>query len=67
MTSSIPRVRSLPLLAVAVAAVLSSGHVDLRSEERADLSRFVVVGDSLAAGYMNDSLLDAQQVGSFAS
>ena len=68
MTSSIPSVRRLPLLAVAVAAVLSLWpRTDLRSEERADLSRFVVVGDSLAAGYMNDSLLDAQQVGSFAS
>ena len=68
MTPSIPSVRRLPLLVVAVAAVLSLWpRANLRSEEKADLSRFVVVGDSLAAGYMNDSLLGAQQVGSFAS
>jgi lysophospholipase L1-like esterase len=58
----------VPLLATAVAAVLCFWPgADLRSQGRADLSRFVVVGDSLAAGYMNDSLLDAQQVASFAS
>lgn len=68
MTPSIPRVRRVPLLATAVAAVLCFWPgADLRSQGRADLSRFVVVGDSLAAGYMNDSLLDAQQVASFAS
>jgi len=68
VTPSIPRVHRLPLLAVAIAAVLCFWPgADLRSAERADLSRFVVVGDSLAAGYMNDSLLGGQQVGSFAS
>jgi phospholipase/lecithinase/hemolysin len=68
VTPSIPRVHRLPLLAVAIAAVLSFWPgADLRSAEKADLSRFVVVGDSLAAGYLNDSLLGAQQVGSFAS
>ncbi len=68
MTLFILSVRRLPLLVLALASALSvSPAVDLRSEERADLSRLVVVGDSLAAGYMNDSLLAAQQVGSFAS
>jgi lysophospholipase L1-like esterase len=58
----------VPLLAVAVAAGLAFWPgADLQSQGQADLSRFVVVGDSLAAGYMNDSLLDAQQLGSFAS
>jgi GDSL-like Lipase/Acylhydrolase len=32
-----------------------------------DLSRLVVVGDSLSAGYQNGSLLDSQQVNGFAS
>ena len=66
MTAFIPRVRRVPLLVLAVALVLSlSPSVRLSSQGPADLSRLVVVGDSLAAGYMNDSLLAAQQVGSF--
>ena len=35
--------------------------------ERADLSRIVVIGDSLSAGYQNGSLLDRQQVKGYAS
>ena len=68
MTAFLSRVRRVPLLVVSVAAALSFlTGVDLRTEEAANLTRFVVVGDSLAAGYMNDSLLAAQQVGSFAN
>ena len=37
------------------------------SAQRADLSRMVVVGDSLSAGFENDSLWDAQQVHGWAS
>ena len=36
-------------------------------QKKADLSRLVVVGDSLSAGYQNGSLLDAQQVHGYAS
>ena len=35
--------------------------------ERPDLSRLVVVGDSLSAGYQNGSLLGRQQVKGYAS
>src|SRR5262245_59802637 len=34
---------------------------------RLDLSRLVVVGDSLSAGFQNGSLLDAQQIHGYAS
>lgn len=34
---------------------------------RGDFARFVVVGDSLSAGYQNNSLLDRQQVNGYAS
>ncbi len=36
-------------------------------EDHADLSRLVIVGDSLAAGHQNSCLLDTQQVNSFAN
>ena len=35
--------------------------------EKADLTRLVVVGDSLSAGFQNHSLLDIQQVNGYAS
>lgn len=34
---------------------------------RADFSRLVVIGDSLSAGYQNNSLLDTQQVNGYAN
>jgi hypothetical protein len=37
------------------------------AQNKADLSRLVVVGDSLAAGYLNGSLHEAQQPHGFAS
>jgi len=37
------------------------------AQRKADLSRFVVVGDSLSAGFQNHSLLDVQQVNGYAS
>src|SRR5262252_4889040 len=36
------------------------------AQRKADLSRLVVVGDSLSAGYQNGSLLDTQQVHGYA-
>ena len=38
-----------------------------QAQKRADLRRFVVVGDSLSAGFQNDSLLDSQQVHGYAN
>jgi GDSL-like Lipase/Acylhydrolase len=38
-----------------------------QAQKRADLTRFVVVGDSLSAGFQNDSLLDSQQVHGYAN
>ena len=49
----------LPLLIGAATAFAAS--------ERADLSRLVVVGDSLSAGVQNFSLLDVQQINGYAS
>ncbi|MCC6394570.1 MAG: hypothetical protein IT167_28500 [Bryobacterales bacterium] len=37
------------------------------AQKKADLSRLVVIGDSLAAGYLNSSLHEAQQPHGFAS
>jgi lysophospholipase L1-like esterase len=46
----------------------SPARAQLRSTGRkANLSRVVVVGDSLSAGFQNDSLLDTQQVHGWAS
>lgn len=39
----------------------------ISSNQKVDLSRMVVVGDSLSAGFENDSLWDAQQVHGWAS
>jgi len=38
-----------------------------QAQKRADLTRLVVVGDSLSAGFQNDSLLDSQQVHGYAN
>src|SRR5260370_11346597 len=37
-----------------------------QAQKRADLTRLVVVGDSLSAGFQNGSLLDSQQVHGYA-
>ena len=46
---------------------LSISPVQAQNERRADLSNLVVIGDSLAAGFQNGSLLDVQQTNGFAS
>ncbi len=38
-----------------------------QAQKRADLTRLVVVGDSLSAGFQNGSLLDSQQVHGYAN
>jgi lysophospholipase L1-like esterase len=54
------RVGAMALLAAWMAA-------PTLAQRKADLSRFVVVGDSLSAGYQSGSLLDVQQVHGYAS
>ena len=46
---------------------LAAIAVHAAAQHKADLSRLVVVGDSLSAGFQNGSLLDTQQVHGFAS
>src|SRR5678815_2807932 len=41
--------------------------VPAAAQRKADLSRLVVVGDSLSAGYQSGSLLDTQQVHGYAN
>ena len=53
--------RILPVLALAAICL------PLPGQQKADLSRLVVVGDSLAAGYLNGSLHGGQQPHGFAS
>jgi len=55
--------RALGILVVAVALASPAWS----QAGRADLSRLVIVGDSLSAGYQNGSLLDRQQVHGYAS
>jgi GDSL-like Lipase/Acylhydrolase len=53
------------LAALAVLLVLAT--LPLAAQQRVDLSRLVVVGDSLSAGYQNGSLLETQQVNGYAN
>ena len=56
----------LAFFAVA-AGLLLAAEVRVRSAAGPDFTRFVAVGDSLTAGYQNDSLLASQQVNGLAS
>ena len=47
--------------------ILSCAGAFAQAQDRADLSKLVVVGDSLSAGVQNFSLLDSQQVHGFPS
>src|SRR5712691_7987587 len=49
------------------AAVPSWAQKKADPDQEADLSRLVVVGDSLSAGFQNGSLLDSQQPHGYAS
>jgi hypothetical protein len=49
-----------------LSVTLSPAWAEQRGD-RADLTRLVVVGDSLSAGFQNHSLLDVQQVNGYAS
>ena len=50
-----------------VLIVLVALALPARGQKRANLERLVVVGDSLSAGFQNDSLLDSQQVHGYAN
>jgi lysophospholipase L1-like esterase len=68
LKSSPIRLRSPRLFAIWFTrlAWLLIGTIAL-AETKVDLSRLVVVGDSLSAGFQNHSLLDSQQVNGYAS
>ena len=55
------------LLFMALATLAISTAAEARERRRADLSRLVVVGDSISAGHQNSSLMAAQQVNRYAS
>jgi len=59
---------SVILLLVFAAIILPANSKEKnRSRPDANFSRFVVVGDSLSAGFQNGSLLDSQQVNGYAN
>src|ERR1700682_4084976 len=57
-----PLIGGLSLLAI-LTTLSSAGF----AEKKADLSRLIVVGDSLSAGFQNGSLLNIQQPHGYAS
>jgi len=59
-------VASILLFAFAIALAFPAAAF-AEHRERADFSRLVIVGDSLSAGFQNDSLLDSQQVNGYAN
>lgn len=56
---------AIAILLSVLAASIPPAWAD--SSKRADLSRLVVIGDSLSAGFQNGSLLDHQQVHGYAA
>jgi lysophospholipase L1-like esterase len=52
-------------LTVVLIALALAGAPALAQRRRADLSRLVIVGDSLSAGFQNGSLLSTQQANSY--
>src|ERR1700692_159251 len=68
MTNFIPAHRVQCLTArLCQFTLLATLSATVFAQNRADLSRLVVVGDSLSAGFQNGSLLDIQQTHGFAS
>src|SRR5438128_6206296 len=69
MTNLIPTpTRFQPLIArLSLLTLLATFSPTGFAEKKADLSRLVVVGDSLSAGFQNGSLLDVQQPHGYAS
>src|SRR5690349_4974299 len=57
----------LPIARVGVLTLLAAFSAIGFGQKKADLSRLVVVGDSLSAGFQNGSLFDVQQPHGYAS
>jgi len=51
----------------ALVLVLTTAVLPASAQRKADLTRLVIVGDSLSAGFQNGSLLDSQQVHGYAN
>ncbi len=49
------------------ALAISSGAATAKSTSDIDLSRLIVIGDSLSAGFQNGSLLASQQINGYAT
>ncbi len=54
-------------LMITAMTVLLAPTVEAQGKPKADLSRLVIVGDSISAGHQNSSLMAAQQVNGYAS
>jgi hypothetical protein len=50
-----------------VTPAVSQTEEKISRRPRVDFSRLVVIGDSLSAGFQNNSLLDSQQVNGYAN
>ena len=59
------RRRLLPLLFVTAGGLI--GNSALAAGNKANLSNFVVAGDSLSAGYQNSQLIDTSQIHGYAN
>jgi phospholipase/lecithinase/hemolysin len=59
--------RKVLLVATVISLILVLAWLPASARSKADLSRLVVVGDSLSAGYQNGSLLQTQQVHGYAN
>ena len=59
--------RTTLTLTFSLLLLVTGGSPGAAAASRADLSRLVVVGDSLSAGFQNGSLLDRQQVHGYAA
>jgi hypothetical protein len=58
---------ALLLLTLAVTQADAASRSPLQRRQKADLSRLVIIGDSLLAGYQNSSLLASQQTNGIAA
>jgi hypothetical protein len=67
MHAKLTHLPSLMVRAGAVALLTALIAAPCLAQRKADLSRLVVVGDSLSAGFQSGSLLDVQQVHGYAS
>lgn len=67
MRTKLAHIASLTARSGAMALLAACIAAPCLAQKKADLSRLVVVGDSLSAGYQNGSLLDVQQAHGFAS